>query len=729
MIGVLVPNCDTAIRLRCTIIGKNDFDVSDSFLELTSDRCFVSAAPTSSLEHSVPTFFEDRWIIAVMVAFSLIVLCTFVFICLAIKRNRNVSQNTDGRNNLELESNNPLIEQHIENEEALINLLGQLQCRYQGMTYIKSFTWGASIPIHELYTGIKCHISDFTSTKCSITSTSLSNSTVIDNKRVLLIADIGQGKTALCKYMASQWLNKTQEEQKEDILFILPLNDIDISRGIGRNVHNLLSLDITYEVLCDIIRTRKCHLLLDGLKNQSQGNTKYKENKDLIQRLFGNAMWNQYPHLRLWVTSRYVDEQNCVCKEPYTKVTLSGFDDEQIDEYIVKTVSYYKRLSGSPTDSSMECLQNKVRSIFDQNNILSGFKTTVMLTVLFINIITSQLLGVKGPFQEVNLNKLTPLVRSVIAHFNQTFADNSDGSLDTCKEKLTSVRVKLGKELFDSNLAAPLEKRDISNEWIQICQSVGYIKHNKRRLKYNSSANVNQFYDYVQEFCVAEYIVSDNVHWVDLVLKVQHINQAKFSRLLIILCDLSKTMKQQIFRYLAEEQLWNQLADCLYETENDDVIKDIENNNHVKITDFSNPLTRLKGMPSQRTIRARTLDTRYHQNALKVFFINSVQSNIHFSEISLGVDCPIDFLLKLTLPKVQLLVFRSFTFRGPENFKKIVLWAIDETQNVTKGIRFLECDVPNTVDCVCGVEIKIKITRKQNDGKEETLNPTNGTWK
>lgn len=501
------------------------------------------------------------------------------------------------------------------------------------MTYIRPLGWGEDTSIHELYTGTMCHILDLNNDECNITSTSLSKSNFLDNKRVLLIADIGQGKTALCKYMASQWLNKTKEEQKEEILFILQLNDIDITVGIGRNLHNLLSLEITYEELCYIIRTRKCHILLDGLNNISQGNTKCKEKEDLIgdipvRRLFSDAMWNQYPHLKLWVTSRYVDEWNCIFKKPYTKVTLSGFDDKQIDEYVVKTVSYYKRLSTSPNDASREFLQNNVRSIFDQINSVNGFKTTIMLTVLFIHIITSQLLGVKRNFQEVNLNKLSPLVYSVIAYFNQRFADNSDDALETCKEKLASVRVKLGKHLFDSDLVAPLEKTDTNKDWIQICQSAGYINHNKRRLKEKSPANANNYFDYVEEYCVAEYISSNNSLRLEVILEKLGKNQVKLSRILIFLFCLSKTMAEQIFRHLAGEQLWNQLADCLYERENDDVIKDIENNDHVKITDFVNPLNRLEGMPSQRTIRARCLDTRYHQNALKVFFVNSVQSNV-----------------------------------------------------------------------------------------------------
>ncbi|XP_071841775.1 uncharacterized protein [Apostichopus japonicus] len=662
MIVVLIPNCDTTIRLRCTVIGENDFSVSDSILELTSDRCFVSATPTVSLEHSVLTFFEDHWLFAVIVALSLIVLCTFVVICFAIKRNlrKDNSKNEHQGNDTELSATEPLLTHSSPlSEEQMDKLMNHLQYQYLSMSYIKPVPWGKKVLIDELYAEAIFNVTYPESPTEIKTSNSLLDPKYSQNiKRALFIADIGHGKTTLCQYLACQWSKKELNEKKKEMLFILPLTGIDINAGIGKQLHETLpgDVNIPIEQLCDIILKRKCHLLLDGLDEISQHENTPPDvsPSDIsLKRLLNESNLNQYPDLRLWVTSRKIDQSKCIYEHVYVKVEMLGFNTEEIETYVGKTIEYYKRIKPCQTKTlHNDCLANAARSkqkeqgkdeiyadlrektiyTLNQNDLVTDFKDTPLFIVMFIHIIVSKLLNIKVSFFELNINKMSSLVSSVITCLDRSFLEKHGN--EAILSALPPLRMELAKASLNYDINESIKNFDLNETRLQahrieMAKSIGYIKPIKSLQNVGvSQCDYNMFsHDYIQEFCIAEYIVSGDLVASKKFLSALEANKTeeniRISRILRFICGISNKMRDETLKHLLETRRWNTLADCIYESENDEDILDMKNNE-----DSVKQFSLLLKNTSHIAMKVVRLDERYHQNSFKLFIGKCLRSNV-----------------------------------------------------------------------------------------------------
>ncbi|PIK41272.1 hypothetical protein BSL78_21867, partial [Apostichopus japonicus] len=459
-------------------------------------------------------------------------------------RNDN-SKKEHQDSNIELNTTEPLLtpSSHL-SEGEMEKLIKHLQDRYQSMSYIKPLPWGEKILIDELYTDTVCNVTYPNRPTETKTSTSLLDPTVSQEiKRALFIADIGHGKTTLRQYLACQWSKKKPNKQEKELLFILPLTGIDINTCIGEQLQKTLPADmnISHEQLCDIILKRKCHLLLDGLDEISQqektSSTHVVSPGDIsLKRLLNESMLNQYPHLRLWVTSRKIDQSKCIIGKPYVEVEILGFNVDGIKTYVHKTLDYYKRLkpcekriiykdglidsSEAPKnkeaneENDEDIIKNTI-STLEQNDLLQIFKDTPLFIVMFIHIIVSKLLTINGAINELNINKMSSLVSSIITCLDRRFLEKQGN--ETKLTELLPLRNKLAKaslnydlEIGESITNFDLNEARLQAHEIEMAQSVGYIKpikalHSVGVLK--SDYNVFS-HDYIQEF-VLQYIVSE----------------------------------------------------------------------------------------------------------------------------------------------------------------------------------------------------------------------------
>ncbi|XP_071841750.1 uncharacterized protein [Apostichopus japonicus] len=772
---VSMDTCGSKLSVRCTVVGSNIFGIKDSSMDLNSAPCIQTTdtlSDATAKDEEIFAFLDDfRLVIVVASVVTAVVICMVVIVCVTVcKKGRNDNSKKEHQDsNIELNATEPLLTHSSPLPEGeMEKLIKHLQDRYQSMSYIKPLPWGEKVLIDELYTETNCNVSFPKSPTVTKTSTSLLDPTVSQQiKRALFIADIGHGKTTLRQYLACQWTKKELKEQKKEILFILPLTGIDINTGIGEQLHKTLPGDtnISREQVCDIILKRKCHLLLDGLDEISQHeNTSpgVSPGDISIKRLLNESMLNQYPHLRLWVTSRKIDQSKCIYGKPYVEVEILGFNVDGIETYVRKTLEYYKRLKpykkiiihqDGSNDSSNSLPKNKETnkendaeiihktiSTLDQSDLVQIFKDTPMFIVMFIHIIMSKLLQINGAIYELNINKMSSLVSSVITCLDRRFMEKPGN-----KAKLTElrlVRMKLAKASlnYDLDKGESIKNSDLKEARLQaheleMAQSVGYIKPFKalHSVGVSKSDNIVFSHDYIQELFIAEYIDLEDLDVLKRILQTLKANKIeeniRSSRSLRFFCGICTTTKRvEALKFLLINGCWNTLTDCMFESENVEDILDIDFN-----AESVKPSTLLQNYPSHSKMEVLRLDERYHQNAFKLFMGKCLRSNLHFDSISIGAECPLKFLLSLTLPVVDTVELHNISCVNKDSSHTVVnviLWAM--STNVKNRIRFLKGNVPQKIETENITKCNITIAYNSNGsgrGKDKILDLGSGTWK
>ncbi|XP_071841755.1 uncharacterized protein [Apostichopus japonicus] len=776
-IEVSIDTCGSKLSVRCTVVGSNIFGIKDSSIDLNSAPCIQTTDTltdgATAKDEEMFAFLDDlRLVIVVVFVVTAVVICMVVIVCVTVckKGRTDNSQKENQENNFELNSTKPLLKHssHLSKGE-MEKLIKHLQDRYQSMSYIKPLPWGEKVLIDELYTDTVCNVTYPNRPTETKTSKSLLDPKVSQKiKRALFIADIGHGKTTLRQYLACQWSKKKLNDKKKEMLFILPLTGIDINAGIGEQLHKTLPEDvnISREQLCDIILERKCHLLLDGLDEISQqentSSTHVVSAGDIsLKRLLNESMLNQYPHLRLWVTSRKIDQSKYIIGKPYVEVEILGFNADEIKKYVGKTLEYYKRLkpcekriiykdglnnsSGVPkyNETSEKNYSKKIEktiSTVDQNDLVQIFRGTPMFIVMFIHIIMSKLLQINGAINELNMNKMSSLVSSIITCLDRRFLEKQGN--ETMLSKLLPLRMKLAKaslnydlEIGESIINFDLKKARLKANELEMAQSIGYIKPIKALHSVGvSKSDYNVFsHDYIQEFCIADYIVSEDLDALQKILETLKTNKTeenkRTSRILQFICGISTTRKrEEVLKFLLTNECWNTLTDCMYESENVEDIIDIHLN-----AESVEPSTLLQNYTSHSMMKVVRLDERYHQNAFKLFMGKCLRSNLHFDSISIGAECPLEFLMSLTLPMVDTFELRNISYvnaKSSQMVGKIIAWAI--RTNVNNRIRFLKGNVPEKIEPQWLDQCKITIAYN-SDGSgsrnDQILDLVSGTWK
>ncbi|PIK60726.1 hypothetical protein BSL78_02349 [Apostichopus japonicus] len=771
---VSMDTCGSKLSVRCTVVGSNIFGIKDSSMDLSSAPCIQTTdtlTDATAKDEEIFAFFDGfRLVIVVAFVVTAVVICVVVIVCVTVCRKGRTgnSKKEYQEHDIGLNATEPLLTHasHL-SEGEMEKLIKHLQDRYQSMSYIKPLPWGEKVLIDELYTETICNVTYPKSPTVTKTSKSLFDPKVSQEiKRALFIADIGHGKTTLRQYLACEWSKKELKEQKKEMLLILPLTRIDINTGIGEQLHKTLpgDMNITREQLCDIILKRKCHLLLDGLDEINQqektSDTDNVSPGDIsLKRLLNESMLNQYPHLRLWVTSRKIDQSNCIYEKPYVEVEILGFNADEIKTYVRKTLNYYKRLnqrekkiknglsdsSDVPKDKETNDEKDskiieKTISTLDQNDLVQNFKDTPLFIVMFIHIIMSKLLKINGAINELNMNKMSSLVSSIITCLDRRFLEKQGN--ENMSRELQPLRMKLAKASLNDDL-------DI-NEWIKnfdlneaclkahelaMAQSVGYIKPIKALHSVGvSKSDYNVFsHDYIQELFIAEYIVSEELQTLRTILRSLTANETKENircfRIYRFICGISATTKRdEALKFLLINGCWNTLIDCMFESENFEDINDMDFN-----AESLKPSALLQQYTSDSNIEVVRLDERYHQNAFKLFMGLCLRSNVHFESISIGSECPLDFLLPLKLPMVDTFELHDISCDNKESSQtvvNIIVWAM--STHVTNRIRFLKGNIPAKIDSKWIGECNITIAyNPEGSGSinDRILDLKSGTWK
>ncbi|PIK51598.1 hypothetical protein BSL78_11522 [Apostichopus japonicus] len=728
--GVSMDTCGSKLSVRCTVVGSNMFGIKDSSMDLNSAPCTQTTdthTDSTAKDEEVPVFLDGFILVIIVVVSVGIAVMMVVTVCFTVcKKVRNDNSKKEHQeSDTELSAIEPLLTHSSPlSEEQMDKLMNYLQDRYQSMSYIKPVPWGEKVLIDELYTETICHVTDRNRPTETKTSNFLLDPTVSPEiKRALFIADIGHGKTTLRQYLACQWSKKELNEKKKEMLFILPMTGIDINAGIGEQLHNTLpeDMNISCEQLCDIILKRKCHLLLDRLDEISQqentSSTHVVSPGDIsIKRLLSESMLSQNQHFRLWVTSRKMDQSKCIYEQPYVKVEILGFNIDEIKTYVGKTLDYYKRIKPcetktlhnndltdasrskpkeQSTDETNGDLLEKAIYILNQNDLVTAFKDTPLLIVTCIHIIVSKLLQINGAIYELNINKMSSLVSSVITCLDRRFLEKPGN--ETMISELQPLRMKLAKASLNYYISGSIKNLDLNGARLQaheieMAQSIGYIKPIKALQNVDESKpDYNVFsHDYIQDFFIAEYIVSEDLDAFKNILLALKANKTeeniRISRILRFICGISKKMRDETLKHLWTNECWNTLADCIYESDNDEDPPNMETNE-----ESVKPFTLQQKYPhaSMKVVR---LDERYHQNSFKLFIEKCLRSNVKFEAMSFGADCPLDFLLQLKLPEIEIIELNYINLEQKDGLlMKIVQWA---KRNVIAKIRFLGCNVP-----------------------------------
>ncbi|PIK42127.1 hypothetical protein BSL78_21036 [Apostichopus japonicus] len=773
---VSMNTCGSKVSVRCTVVGSNIFGIKDSSMDLNSAPCIETTdtlTDATAKDEEIYAFLDDfRLVVVVAFVVTAVVICMVVIVCITVckKGRTDNSKEEYQEDNIELNATEPLLEHssHL-SEGEMETLIKHLQDRYQSMSYIKPVPWGEKVLIDELYTETICNVTYQNSTTETKTSKSLLDPKVSQElKRALFIADIGHGKTILCQYLACQWTKKELKEQKKEILFILPLTIIDINAGIGEQLHKTLTgdMNISREQLCDIILKRKCHLLLDGLDEISQQektiSTHVVSPGDIsLKRLLNESMLNQYPHLRLWVTSRNIDQSKCIYGKPYVEVEILGFNADEIKTYVRKTLDYYKKLqpcekriihkvglndsSAVPkeketSEENDEEIIKKTISTLDQNDLVQIFRDTPMFIVMFIHIIMSKLLTINGAIKELNINKMSSLVSSILTCLDRRFLEKQGN--EKLSRELRPLRMKFAKASLNYELDFgesiqnfDLDETRLQAHEIEMAQSLGYTKSMKASQRVGvSKSDYNVFSDeYIQEFCIAEYIVSKDLDALDKFLRTFKANKTEENkrvfRILRFFCGISTTTKREkVLKLLLINECWNTLIDCMYESENVEDIIDMEFK-----AESVKPSTLLQKYSSHLNMEVVRLDERYHMNAFKLFLGKCLCSNLHFDSISIGSECPLKFLLSLKLPMVDTFELHNISYVKKEcsqTVVNIILWAM--STNVNNRIRFSKGNVPAKIDSewIRKCNITIAYNSDGSDSKnDQILDLVSGTWK
>ncbi|PIK42124.1 hypothetical protein BSL78_21033 [Apostichopus japonicus] len=165
----------------------------------------------------------------------------------------------------------------------------------------------------------------------------------------------------------------------------------------------------------------------------------------------------------------------------------------------------------------------------------------------------------------------------------------------------------------------------------------------------------------------------------------------------------------------------------MYESENVEDILDIHLN-----AEAVKPSTLLQNYTSHSKMKVVRLDERYHQNAFKLFMGKCLRSNLHFDSISIGAECPLKFLLSLTLPMVDTVELRNLSYVNKESSHtvvNIILWAM--ATNVNNRIRFLKGNVPAKIDSELIIKCNTTIAYNSDGsdrGNDQILDLESGTW-
>ncbi|XP_071841861.1 uncharacterized protein [Apostichopus japonicus] len=914
------PDCGADATFRC-IASFSDFpllsllDTYSSTVRIKTGACKDSPPmqPTSSPKGPVAWPFVVIGIVIVLVVLVL-------FACFLYRRRGTYTQiatrvpyvqETQTTNTKPKPKPKPKKKSLEERKNTLVEGLMKY---YEKFCFIKPLPWSEPIPIHALYTTCQCTVTnengDVSHHDSDILSTPEFN---YDNNRVIIIADLGYGKTTYTQHLVSDWASKMKlpkigrkNQTSEPILIYIHLKEVDPSMILSEIVQKMMPVgnDLMVEDIVEIFLNFEFQVLLDGLDELSMSTiststspenpTNDKEERvNLLQEegendanltvenlLHDKINTVKFKKIKVWVTSREVDDMKASFALPYSKVKLNGFSNSQVNEYIHKTCKYYfksqvipqltliheskmttntvsqpvtdegyknaenvkyenpmnrgkngkninevneenKQTSGERkqditeqtqtvdveklqneerkdediftedgineanesnikpdkvTDDAtkmlipaahdeimqgeseqkdnivprndgqnpeaydtFEILSNKVTDCMELNEISQNFSETPLLLIMIVHIITCRMLDPTGKYKEVNVNKLTTIIRLVITCLESRYVQKVNNQ--SIQEDIKSLEARLGKIAFENKMSLSLGKREYWNDKLgdkdtQLALDVGLLKYSKKvgsggsqleELAFSSFAGIMFYHEFFQEFLAAQYVPEKDKEWAWIDEFIKKSNDEATVRLLQFMFGMNHSRLDKAVKSLLEDQkMWNNLIDCIYEMSNLEKRQAIINSMYDK-----------RGtLGGYMNINIQHLDRKHHRVALTEFCDACNASDVRLRRMTLREDCAIDFIKDVTLPSLKILIFLEMNIN--ENQFVSIITSLT-TRKYPEIIQFVKCSVPKELkeedkqkveSALTGLDMKIYQcgTTSQSTMSVPKFNPKKGTW-
>ncbi|XP_071842655.1 uncharacterized protein [Apostichopus japonicus] len=824
------PDCGADAIFRC-IASLSDFsfasllDTYSSTVRINTEACKEppSVEPTGSPKGSA-------WLIVVIgIIIFFFVICAILIACRLCSRR----DTTTSDQNTEMQTKQKPNKKSL--EEKRNTLMEGLMRYYEKFCFIKPLPWGEPIPIHALYTTCQCTVTNGNGVVSHQDSDFLSTPEFnFDNNRVFIIADLGYGKTTYTQYVVSDWVSKmkpTKTDKKnktrKTILIYIHLKEVDPSMILSELVKNMMpvGINLTLDDIVEIFMNFEFQVLLDGLDELSMSTisantspenpTNDKEERvDLLQEegendanlTVGNLLDNKintvkFNKIKVWITSREVDDMQASFALPYLKVKLNGFRNSQVNEYIYKTCKYYlksqaipqltlipeskmttntvsrpvtdggcknaenvkyenpmnrekidenindsneesKQISGEKEQDiteqcqfvdveklqneeredediftedgnseanesntkadevsddvtkklipaahhkikqgeseqkdntvprndgqnpeaydTLEILSKKVTECMELNEISQNFSETPLLLIMIVHIITCRMLDPTGKYKEVNVNKLTTIIRLVITCLESRYVQKVKNQ--SIQEDIKSLEARLGKIAFENKMSLSLGKRGYWNDKLgkkdtQLALAVGLLKYSKKvgsggsqleELAFSSYAGIMFYHEFFQEFLAAQYAPESDKEWAWIDEFIKNSTDDATIRLLQFMFGMNHSRLDKAVKSLLKEQkMWNNLIDCIYEMSNLEKRQAIINSMYDKGGTLGGYMN----------INIQHLDKKHHRYALTEFCDACNASDVKPRRMTLRGECAIDFIKDVTLPSLKFLIF------------------------------------------------------------------------
>ncbi|KAJ8035085.1 hypothetical protein HOLleu_22184 [Holothuria leucospilota] len=617
---------------------------------------------------------------------------------------------------------------------------------YEKHCYVKPLPWGEDISISALHTSCKCTITNKDEHVLSVsTEELLSLRHIGDEKRVIFIGDLGYGKTTFTKQMVHQWI---QDRSNEYLLIYILLKDVKKEMKVSDIVMAELPSDrgISVADIEETLKENKCLIILDGLDEMSlsfdvdMGSAAPDNEIGIgdglaISEVLQGFKRQTYTGMRVWVTSREVDNTKSPFPKPYLKVQMNGFSKDQIKTYIKKCCRYYLSrgersfdITNDPSfdhfklisklsekaantnitssngmneeilvkESSMLLDEQRnvgedneiaeiVEEFFEINDLFNDFAEAPLLLILMVHIMSAKFTGAISHYNTLVITRVSTLVGMVITSLESRFFQKLDTK--SASDKIVSIEDKLGKVAFDGDVELSVKGtnfwiENIQNDNLEIALGIGLLKQSKRgaseskallSLASSSFTGIEFYHRCIQEYCAARYIVDNHETFPKLKAMINKYKTDENFGLLKFVCGFEKAPIKAICNALLKQEMFNNLIDCLYEAG----VHNVDDKVYQTVGSHS--------------IRVANLDKKYHRDAVRFFCKQFKNLQITVESITFFSDCHVWYLKTLHLPRLKSLTFFRAQYTDLE-FKAII--HMFSSQKVTETLWFVECKVP-----------------------------------
>ncbi|KAJ8035058.1 hypothetical protein HOLleu_22148 [Holothuria leucospilota] len=648
------------------------------------------------------------------------------------------------------------------NRETLVRALALF---YEKFCSLKPLPWGEPIPISALYSDFQCEVTSIQSTEYTprqnhdLETITCSEDLFASNSfknvsRVIFIGDLGYGKTTMTQQVVQQWI---KEDSRNFILIYIQLKEVDVDTSITSVVKDMMpsSMNASEDAIEKVLKENEVLVLLDGLdelsmsvakdvcerdeiddgssmvkSNNGTTNSEFARNSVIIGDLLKENVRSLNSQMRVWVTSKEVDDMKSSFPPPYVKIKMTGLSSEQVYAYIRKTCQYYchsvKESNPESTKAMIENVVKKVRENIVKDDIMQEFVNTPLLLVLIIHILTATFTGTVTYFKDLKLTKLTTLIRTVITCLESRYIEKmQDSSLDS---KIEEIERKLGeiawkKKLEIENFDRKGWNKLLGTEYVNTGLSIGLLRLSKqisnsylqtKQLPF-SSPDVEFYHQFFLECLAGQYFSTEEKAMKDL---EKFVNENKDDKTLIFLQFMSGSghpaVNQVSRMFLNDSKTRNNFIDFIYETEDQEKVKSYLKGLSRKAEELGNNLV----------VDFKYLDRGYHQNAVSAFCESLNRFNIRTKAFTFTFrqDCPLKYLTKLNLPQLKRLELVAVHITEYD-FVSILEWL--SRQKLPKTFQFTKCTFEENLSEDSKQKIKtslegkkLKIYRKESTSQK-----------